>query len=106
VDGLRDAFHLYPEEFANHVDALPDQSLSISHRWNEEHLLDLMLGDRGDEPYEDTLERMEEEWGEWWTRTSFGRRESWSRKIFWAEVILMTRETAFLMLSEDPGDTF
>jgi hypothetical protein len=74
--------------------------LSISHRWNE-HLLDLMLGDV-DEPYEDTLERMEEEWGEWWTRTSFGAKLV--EENLWAEVILMTRETAFLFRS--PGDTF
>jgi hypothetical protein len=65
TDGLEGRVSLIlQEELASHVDAhllnLPEQKRGTSAR-------DLILGDdRGDEPYEDTLERMEEEWGEWW----------------------------------------
>jgi len=69
MDGLEGRVSIsLQEEIAAKVDAhlqsivrgAPTQRDAVSDR-------DMLLGDsRDDEPYEDTLEQMEEEWGEWW----------------------------------------
>jgi hypothetical protein len=108
ADGLEGRVSLVlQEELANHVDAhltnlvnLPPMERGTSPR-------DLMLGDdRGDEPYEDTLERMEEEWGEWWDEDfvwspeTAGRGKSLGRSHF------DDKGDSVLDAFEDLGDTF
>jgi uncharacterized protein YjbI with pentapeptide repeats len=108
ADGLEGRVSLIlQEELANHVDAhlhnlvnLPPMERGTSPR-------DLMLGDdRGDEPYEDTLERMEEEWGEWWDEDFVwsperaGRGKSLGRSHFDG------KGDSVLDAFEDLGDTF
>jgi hypothetical protein len=108
ADGLEGRVSLVlQEEIANRVDAhltnlvnLPPMERGTSPR-------DLMLGDdRGDEPYEDTLERMEEEWGEWWDEDfvwspeSAGRGKSLGRSHFDG------KGDSVLDAFEDLGDTF
>lgn len=108
ADGLEGRVSLVlQEELANHVDHhltnlvnLPPMERGTSPR-------DLMLGDdRGDEPYEDTLERMEEEWGEWWDEDfvwspeTAGRGKSLGRSHF------DDKGDSVLDAFEDTGDTF
>jgi hypothetical protein len=90
MDGLEGRVSVVlQEELAGHVDAhlVNLNNLPPVERGNSPR--DLMLGDdRGDEPYEETLERMEEEWGEWWdedfvwSAETAGRGKSLSRGHF------------------------
>jgi hypothetical protein len=108
ADGLEGRVSLVlQEELANHVDAhltnlvnLPPMERGTSPR-------DLMLGDdRGDEPYEDTLERMEEEWGEWWDEDFIWSPETAGRGKSLGRSHFDDKGDSVLDAFEDSGDTF
>jgi hypothetical protein len=108
ADGLEGRVSLVlQEELANHVDAHLTNLVNLPPMERGDSPRDLMLGDdRGDEPYEDTLERMEEEWGEWWDEDfvwspeTAGRGKSLGRSHF------DDKGDSVLDAFEDLGDTF